>query len=80
MKFEATSQGRLAPLGHGDHQDPKEIVAWWLGLCLHLTKGYGLLSGCMEDPLVLRDPMEVHWAQAAHMVAPLAACHLTVPQ
>lgn len=41
--------------------------------------GYGLPSGCMEDPLVLRDPMRHHWALAAHTAAPWAACHLTVP-
>lgn len=80
MKFEATSRGHPDPLGQGDHQDPKEIVAWWLGLCLHHTKGYGLPSGCMENPLVLRDPMGDHWARAAHMAAPWAACHLIVPQ
>lgn len=65
MRFEATSQGHLGPLDHGDHQDPKEIVVWWLGLCLHYTVIHWLLSGCMEDPLVLRDPMGDHLAQAA---------------
>lgn len=80
MKFEATSPDPLGPLGHRDHQDPKETVAWCLGLCLPHTKGYELLSTCMEGPLVLRAPTGAHWAQAAHMVAPRAACPLTTPQ
>lgn len=67
MKFEATSQD---PLGPQDHQDLKETVALCLGLCLHHTKGYELLSTCMEDPLVLRAPTGTQWAQAAHMAAP----------
>lgn len=70
MKFEATSQGLLGPLGHGDHQDPKEIVVWWLGLCLHCIMIRWLLNGRMEDPWVLRDPMEDHLAQAALTAAP----------
>lgn len=80
MKFEATSQGLLGPLGHGDHQDPKEIVVWWLGLCLHCIMIHWLLNGRMEDPWVLRDPMEDHLAQAALTAAPWAAAgHHTVP-
>lgn len=80
MKFEATYQDPLGPLGHEDHQDPKETVALCQGLCLHHTKGYELLSTCMEDPLVLRAPSGAHWAQAAHMAALEAACPLTMPQ
>lgn len=80
MKFEATYQDPLGPLGHRDHQDPKETVALCLGLCLLHTKGYELLSTCMEDPLVLRALSGAHWAQAAHMAAPEAACPLTMPQ
>lgn len=67
MKFEATSQD---PLGPQDHQDPKETVALYLGLCPHHTMGHELLSICMEDPLVLRAPTGAQWAQAARMAAP----------
>lgn len=77
MKFEATYQDPLGPLVH---QDPKETVALCQGLCLHHTKGYELLSTCMEDPLVLRAPTGAPWAQAARTAAPEAACPLTTPQ